>query len=97
MKKVERLELENQVLKNAIACALENIEIGKRLEKEEYIILAEVKGVLDIEDRMNFALENERSIDYRMNAKTLQQCQSGFEKFGNRVILNDGMVVGFEY
>lgn len=57
MKKEERLELENRVLRNVIACAMENIEIGKRVGKEEYLILAEVKADLNFDERMQGALE----------------------------------------
>lgn len=96
MKKVERLELENQVLRNAIACALEAIEIGKRTGEEEGLTIVEVEADLDFERKMQEAIKKERVIDYRYNAKTLENCEFWFEKFGDRVILNDGMVVGFE-
>lgn len=97
MKKVERLELENQVLKNAIDCVLETIEINKRIGEEEYFTLTEVKAILDLKDRMQYALERKETIDYRKNARTIEDCESRFENFKTRVILNDGMVVGFEY
>lgn len=95
MKKVERLELENQVLKNAIACALEYIEIGKRTGEEKYLTLAKVEAKLDVEEKIQRALEEKRVVDYRLNAKTLSDCEINFESFGSRVILNDGMVMGF--
>ena len=96
MKKVERLELENQVLQNAIACALEYIEIGKRTGETEYLTLSKVKAKLDVEEKIQCALEEKKTVDYRLNARTLSDCELNFESFGSRVILNDGMVMDFE-
>lgn len=100
MRKIERLELENQVLRNAIACALECIKIEERtteIDDKEHLILTEIKANLDFEEKMQGAIERERAIDYRYNAKTLESCEFWFKRFEQRVILNDGMVVGFEY
>lgn len=96
VKKVERLELENQVLRNVIACALECIEIGKRTGEKEYLTLAGIKAKLEYEEEIQDTLKRGEMIDYRYNAKTLDSCKFMFEEFGSRVILNDGMVMGFE-
>lgn len=53
--------------------------------------------MLNFEKQMQYALESGRTVDYRENAKTLWDCEFDFEEFGHRVVLNDGMVMGFEY
>lgn len=97
MKKIECLELENQVLRNVIACAMECIEIGKRTGEEYCITLGAVEGRLRYEEKIKYALELEKAIDYRKNAEMLQDCVYKFEHFDSCVILNDGNVIGFEY
>lgn len=98
MKEVERLRIENQELRNVVACALERIEIGDRLGEECYVLLGSVQGHLEsYEKRIKESLKIGHALDYRYNAKTLGECETIFERWGDRVILNDGMVMGMEY
>lgn len=96
MKRVERLELENKVLRNVIDCALERIEIGNRLNQEKETTLCIAEAVLDYQRKMNYALAKGYTLDYRRNAVTIGDCMEDFQKFGTRVVLNDGMIVDFQ-
>lgn len=102
MKKIERLELENQVLKNAIGRALEIIEIGTRTGKTRtsegiWQMIGAMQAALEYEDRIKFALENEVALDHRYSSKTVRECEEKYKLYEAGVILNDGMVMGFEY
>lgn len=96
MNKVERLELENAVLKNVIACVLEEIKIAKWTGKKDCITIVGIERGLDFEEKLKFAMEH-GVIDYRCSAKTIEEIEYMFKEFRTRVILNDGMVMGFEY
>lgn len=96
MKKVERLELENAVLKNVIEYVQETIKIGNMTRENVYSILGKIKGSLDYERKMKFAMEH-GIVDYRLCAETIGDCKDSYKRSDMRVVLNDGMVMGFEY
>lgn len=102
MKKVERLELENQVLKNTIGRVLEIIEIGTRTGEMNTIegmwqTIGAIQNALEYEDRIKCSLENEVALDYRYSSRTIRECEERYRLYEAGVILNDGMVMGFEY
>jgi len=97
MKKVERLELENQVLKNTIGRVLEIVEIGTRTGEDAWQMIGAMQTALEYEDRVKDALKNEVVLDYRYSSKTIRECEERYRLYEAGVILNDGMVMGFEY
>lgn len=97
MKKVERLELENQVLKNTIGRVLGIVEIGTRTGEDAWQMIGAIQTALEYEDRIKDALEDEVALDYRYSSRTIRECEERYRLYEAGVILNDGMVMGFEY
>lgn len=63
MKKIERLELENQVLRNIIACVREELE----MKREPCETCGRISSIIDFDNKMKFALSMGEAIDYRCN------------------------------
>lgn len=63
MKKIERLELENQVLRNIIACVREELEI----KRDRCETCGRISSIIDFEGKMEFALSIGEAVDYRCN------------------------------
>lgn len=94
----KELELENAVLRNAIAYQKESLEIAERTGKDYVAKVGIIEGILStIEEKMKFAKEYGETLDYRYSAKTIGELESRFLQYGNTVILNDGMVMGMIY
>lgn len=64
--------------------------------KKKHITIVGIECELDFEEKLKFAMEH-GVIDYRCSAKTIEELEYEFKEFGTHVILNDGMVMGFEY
>lgn len=62
MTKMEQLKLENEVLKNVIACVQEELD---HKEDNPYITLGAISGVIKYDEKMKFALKYGYTIDYR--------------------------------
>lgn len=66
MTKMERLELENEVLKNVIACVQEELDHRKI---NPYETIGAIRAVIKYDEKMKFALKHGCALDYRMQRK----------------------------
>lgn len=64
MKKIERLELENKVLKNIIACIQEELNSSEHSYSEQ---TGTIMAIINFEEKMKIAEILEEAIDYRKN------------------------------
>lgn len=62
MTKMKRLELENEVLKNVIACVQEEID---RRRDNPYETIGTISAMIDFDRKMTWALESGYAIDFR--------------------------------
>lgn len=62
MTKIERLKLENEVLKNIIACVREKID---HRDDNPYVTIGAISATIDFETKIKWALESGYAIDYR--------------------------------
>lgn len=62
MTKMERLKLENEVLKNVIACVQEALD---HRDDNIYITIGRISAMIDYEKEMKFALEHGCALDCR--------------------------------